>query len=66
MQQKVRRFLWQLFSENGKISLTKVLTAGYFILFAIISFLLAVNGEVWGNYEVFAAIAGGGGTVAQI
>ena len=61
-----KRFLRMLFYENGKASLTRVLTAAYFILFAIVSIYLVLKSQNWGNYEFFAAIAGGGGTVAQV
>lgn len=61
-----RQFLKMLFYENGTASLTKVLTALYFVLFAAVSIYLVLNSEVWQNYEVFATFAGGGGAAAQI
>ena len=63
---RIARFMQMLFYENGRASLTKVLTAAYFLLFAGVSIYLVVKGEAWGSYEVFAAFAGGGGAVAQV
>ena len=55
-----------LFCENGEASLSKVLTALYFLLFAGVSIYLVVYGLHWQSYEIFAAFAGGGGAVAQV
>ena len=62
----VQKILKMLFYENNSASLTKVLTALYFLLFATVSIYLVIKGVAWQNYEIFAAFAGGGGAAAQI
>ena len=61
-----KQLLKVLFCENGEASLSKVLTALYFLLFAGVSIYLVVYGLHWQSYEIFAAFAGGGGAVAQV
>jgi len=61
-----KQLLKMLFCENEEASLSKVLTALYFLLFAGVSIYLVVFNIHWQSYEIFAAFAGGGGAVAQV
>lgn len=62
----MKKVFTMLFFENDSASLSKILTFLYFLLFAGVSIYLAAYNISWSSYEVFALIAGGGGTAAQI
>lgn len=55
-----------LFYENGSLSLTRVLSFLYFLLFAAVSAYLVLMQQDWSSYDVFAALAGGGGVAGQV
>lgn len=61
-----RKFLNDMFCENGVISLTRVLTALYFMLFAGVTIYLVLMNQVWSCYDVFATLAGGAGVAGQV
>lgn len=61
-----RKFLNDMFCENGVISLTRVLTALYFVLFAGVTIYLVLMDQVWSCYDVFATLAGGAGVAGQV
>lgn len=61
-----RKFLDDMFCENGVISLTRVLTALYFMLFAGVTIYLVLMNQVWSCYDVFATLAGGAGVAGQV
>lgn len=61
-----RKFLDDMFCENGVISLTRVLTALYFMLFAGVTIYLVLMDQVWSCYDVFATLAGGAGVAGQV
>lgn len=62
----VRKILTDMFCENGEVSLTRVLTALYFILFASVTVYLVLMAEMWSCYDVFATLAGGAGVAGQV
>lgn len=66
MMKAIKEFMRGMFVENGSVSMTKVLTFSYFVLFAAVSVYLAVAGKTWSGYEVFAAFAGGAGVAGQV
>lgn len=61
-----RKFLDDLFCEDGVVSLTRVLTALYFVLFAGVTIYLVLMDQVWSCYDVFATLAGGAGVAGQV
>ena len=60
------QFLKMLFYENGTPSLSRVMVALYFLLFAGVSVYLVIMAEHWASYETFAALAGGSSVAGQI
>ena len=56
---------YDLFYENGQMSLTRILAAIGYLIFAIGSFYLMINNIRWDGYETFAIYTGGGGTALQ-
>lgn len=62
----IRKILTDLFCESGEVSLTRVLTALYFVLFASVTIYLVLKAEIWSCYDVFATLAGGAGVAGQV
>lgn len=60
------QFLKMLFYENDTPSLSRIMVALYFVLFAGVSIYLVVMAEHWASYETFATFAGGAGVAGQI
>lgn len=56
----------KMLKENGEYSLTRAFATLGYLSFLLGSGYLIVNNITWGNYETFALVAGGGGTLTQI
>lgn len=55
-----------LLKEQDVYSLTRILAVIGFTAFLLGSFYLIYKNQVWGNYETFATMTGGGSAVTQI
>jgi len=62
----ITKFMNDLFCEDGVVSLTRVLTGMYFMLFAAVTIYLVLMDQVWSCYDVFATLAGGAGVAGQV
>lgn len=49
----------EMFKNDGRVSLSKVLSTIGYMTFIILSVYLALAGKTWGNYGEFALAAGG-------
>lgn len=57
--------LWELVTESGYPSLTRILVVLGYVTFIAVSLYLAFTGKTWGNYGEFA-LATGGAIIVQI
>lgn len=55
-----------MFYENDELSLTRVISASGYLLFAFVSIYLVLHQQKWDNYETFAIFSGGGGAATQV
>ena len=62
---KVKLVLYDLFYEDGSLSLTRVIAFGGYFLFAAGSIYLLINNIDWGGYTTFSGYTGGGGAALQ-
>lgn len=57
--------LLEMFKEDGVYSLTRVLPTIGYVVFIVVSILMAAFGKYWPNYGEFA-IATGGAVIVQL
>lgn len=62
----MKKILKMMFYENEELSLTRVISAGGYLLFAFVSVYLVMHQQKWDNYETFAIFSGGGGAATQV
>lgn len=55
-----------MFCENKAVSLTRVISAFSYLLFAFVSIWLMVTGTSWSHYDIFASYTGAGGAALQL
>lgn len=55
-----------LLYENNELSLTRCITVIAWAAFLAVSFYLVYTAQVWGNYDTFAFLTGGGGATTQV
>lgn len=55
----------EMLKENGVYSLTRVLPTLGYLVFIVVSIVLALLGKSWGNYGEFA-MATGGAVIVQL
>lgn len=55
----------EMLKENGVYSLTRVLPTIGYLVFIVVSIVLALLGKSWGNYGEFA-MATGGAVIVQL
>lgn len=51
--------MFEMLKNDGKLSLSKVLSTIGYMTFIVLSIYLALTGKTWGNYGEFAMAAGG-------
>lgn len=56
----------QLLYEDGKPSLTRVISVISFFAFLVGSFYLLIMGKVWQHYPEFSTMTAGGGVLGQV
>ena len=55
-----------MFCENNSVSLTRVISAFSYLLFAFVSIWLMATGTSWSHYDIFASYTGAGGAALQL
>ena len=55
-----------MFCENNTVSLTRVISAFSYLLFAFVSIWLMATGMSWSHYDIFASYTGAGGAALQL
>ena len=55
-----------MFCENNSVSLTRVISAFSYLLFAFVSIWLMATGMSWSHYDIFASYTGAGGAALQL
>lgn len=55
-----------MFCENNSVSLTRVISAFSYLLFAFVSIWLMATGTSWTHYDIFASYTGAGGAALQL
>nr|DAT64842.1 MAG TPA: hypothetical protein [Caudoviricetes sp.] len=55
-----------MFCENNTVSLTRVISAFSYLLFAFVSIWLMATGASWSHYDIFASYTGAGGAALQL
>lgn len=60
------KYIKMLLYDKKKLSLTRVLAVIGWLAFLVGSFYLMHQNTTWGNYDTFATMTAGGGTVTSV